>query len=699
MVQGRDFSQTLDEALDRLNAGESIEECLTHYPGVAHELEPLLRAACMVKEQAEIPLPPDMEEWLTVGRCEIETLARQRLSRRAFVFAGEQAPRPLPRRPFAPFFRGLSYHRIPRFAVVALAALMLVFVTSAINTASASSLPGDVLYPWKLTRETVTLALTPDPADRSLLRVEYANHRVTELQALVNGTEGSDPADITRTIDLLGAQISSAIDEANQAGTGPEIHQQLSGVLESADSTLAQAINQTSAQPAPPAVRPSATSDRPAEQTALPQLAAEDEERQALEDASQKIDTLKRELPRLAISSPTVPAGHAGAPTALPPTARVVPPTATLLPSRTPRRDDDAPDVAVPPADTGELENTRPSPTATALATRVPSPTASATTERQEDQFYPPLSMLTSTPTIIPAQPSPTIAATPTNTPAPTRTNTPVPATSTPVPTWTNTPVATVTSVPTLTETSIPTATVTDTPRPTRTNTPRPTWTNTPVPTATETVTPTLTNTPTVTPSVTPSSTATPTPSATPTETPTPTPTPSATPTEEPTLVARSQRVFPLLECIAPNEDGSFRAYFGYENLTEDTVTIPYGSDNNIVPRRYNRLQPEEFPLPNVIDDLPGRTGSYPDGPAFFVDFKDTEEVAWTLDGVTVIATVLEDADAPVIWCEEPIEDGAENDDEVHTSISDPGTPEIDDEEQDDLTPTATPETEPTPED
>jgi hypothetical protein len=40
----KDFNQILDECIDRINQGENLESCLKSYPGIAKELEPLLRA-------------------------------------------------------------------------------------------------------------------------------------------------------------------------------------------------------------------------------------------------------------------------------------------------------------------------------------------------------------------------------------------------------------------------------------------------------------------------------------------------------------------------------------------------------------------------------------------------------------------------------------------------------------------------------
>ncbi|HXZ94372.1 MAG TPA: hypothetical protein VEG28_00465 [Dehalococcoidia bacterium] len=44
-----DFDRTLDECIDRIGRGESLEACLTRYPEHAKQLEPLLRAVIQTK--------------------------------------------------------------------------------------------------------------------------------------------------------------------------------------------------------------------------------------------------------------------------------------------------------------------------------------------------------------------------------------------------------------------------------------------------------------------------------------------------------------------------------------------------------------------------------------------------------------------------------------------------------------------------
>lgn len=44
------FNKILDECIDRINRGESVESCLANYPGYSEQLEPLLRATLQTKK-------------------------------------------------------------------------------------------------------------------------------------------------------------------------------------------------------------------------------------------------------------------------------------------------------------------------------------------------------------------------------------------------------------------------------------------------------------------------------------------------------------------------------------------------------------------------------------------------------------------------------------------------------------------------
>jgi hypothetical protein len=84
------------------------------------------------------------------------------------------------------------------------------------------------------------------------------------------------------------------------------------------------------------------------------------------------------------------------------------------------------------------------------------------------------------------------------------------------------------------------------------------------------------------------------------------------------------QPVRPVLEYVVDNPDGSYTAWFGYDNLNATAVTIPVGNDNKFSPPPQDRGQPTTF--------QPGRQAS-----VFSINFTNGHP-AWKLDGETVAA-------------------------------------------------------------
>ncbi len=185
----------------------------------------------------------------------------------------------------------------------------------------------------------------------------------------------------------------------------------------------------------------------------------------------------------------------------------------------------------------------------------------------------------------------------------------------------------TATSVPpsaTLTSTDEPTFTPTLTWTPTETPVPPPTNTPTILPSDTPIIPPTdtpvnpPTNTPIIPPTDTPITPPIDTPVGPPTDTPIPPP-PTITP------IPPYQNIRPLLRCVENNGDGTFKAYFGYNNRNNYSVSLSVGSNNMFFPAPADRGQPETF--------SPGRRAS-----AFSVNFNEDAGLLWVLDGGAEVA-------------------------------------------------------------
>ena len=72
----KDFNQILDECIDRMNSGQSLEDCLKLYPKFAHELQSHLKAASELQLQSTfVPSQASKargRERLSQARAELE---------------------------------------------------------------------------------------------------------------------------------------------------------------------------------------------------------------------------------------------------------------------------------------------------------------------------------------------------------------------------------------------------------------------------------------------------------------------------------------------------------------------------------------------------------------------------------------------------------------------------------------------------
>jgi hypothetical protein len=536
-----DTSQVLDEALARLRAGATVEECLRAYPDYAAELEPMLQTAVAIQRHTAAALPPSLEQWLAEGRHEIEKIARERYRR----------PEPLKRR-FARQLRdlliGLFGRGAPRFISAALSALVICFMTFyTVDAAAIRSLPGESLYGWKLFAEQTRINLATDPDQRAQLFATSVERRVAELGELAERPD-SDPARISQALDHLTSQVGQALSALPT--TSPAVR----------DSTTAR-IGRLLVR-AETDLRGATPADQPPTDT--------------LQTAAAEVASLIESLP-------------APAPVDV---AAVVParsPTATS--GATPRPGASAPAGAALPSGTipgPELGTPIASPNQPAEA----NPAAPDGSPAPDNSQSP--ALLNSG-----GQPTPSATRTPqpsvTRIPQPSATRIPQPsATRIPQPSATRTPEpsATPTPEPSATPTSEPSATPIPEPSATQTATRQPTQVRQPSPTINAIANPDVPPTNTATPTA----TATPTVTATPIEvdTPTPTATATVTPTSDTTTPIG---VRPILECIIPDAENNehYIAYFGYLNSYADEVEIPIGPSNRFASFPQDRGQPTTF--------------------------------------------------------------------------------------------------------
>ena len=181
----KDIENILDRCLDLLQEGRSVEQCLHLYPEVADDLEPLLRVASDLRG-----LP----------RAE----PRPAALRTALLRAGAALPKreDTQRRHQASGLLRLWRLPAPGAAIRwAAAAAFILVLTLGLGTASARSMPGDLLYPLKLATERVTFALTTSTDRRVELHLSFADSRLEELVRTTQADGRIDPLLLKRLLE------------------------------------------------------------------------------------------------------------------------------------------------------------------------------------------------------------------------------------------------------------------------------------------------------------------------------------------------------------------------------------------------------------------------------------------------------------------------------------------------------------------
>jgi len=153
--------RAFDECLNAVEAGASLENALARYPHLAAELRPMLQAAQAARPTEILRVPKQSEE----------------ASRRRFLVRAQELKQQRTRALawWPPLSLGL------RFAIVLLA---LVFGGWGVTAASASALPGELLYPIKRVIEQAQVSLAVDTL-RPQLEAEFNQRRLAEIQALL----------------------------------------------------------------------------------------------------------------------------------------------------------------------------------------------------------------------------------------------------------------------------------------------------------------------------------------------------------------------------------------------------------------------------------------------------------------------------------------------------------------------------------
>jgi hypothetical protein len=198
------ISDVIDHAIKRLEAGEPLEAVLAAYPLHSAELSSLLAAAGEVSLLRDVPAPAGGEAGLAAFLGEAHALRADRASADS-RWRGTGW--------FAALKRACLLHPLHggRWAQAAFSAMSILFLMFGLLGGTVvladGSLPGDPLYPAKLTGEEVHLALTVQQSSRLEYHLSRMSSRVDELCRLVLAGRPAHEATVLRMNSSLQASL------------------------------------------------------------------------------------------------------------------------------------------------------------------------------------------------------------------------------------------------------------------------------------------------------------------------------------------------------------------------------------------------------------------------------------------------------------------------------------------------------------
>jgi len=175
-MKNSEFENILDECLERLVKGETLEQCLQHYPEQAAQLEPLLQTAQAVRKASAI-LP--RSEFKARARYEFRSALQATVTKRRLPLFGLR----------------------PRWAMALMIIGILLVAGGGAAAAASNSMPDSPLYPVKLATEQVRLTLTPSDMGKARLCATLADRRVAEIIYMANKGNAQQVEVIAQRLD------------------------------------------------------------------------------------------------------------------------------------------------------------------------------------------------------------------------------------------------------------------------------------------------------------------------------------------------------------------------------------------------------------------------------------------------------------------------------------------------------------------
>jgi len=182
----------LDDCLERMLNGESIEDCLQYYPWQATKLEPLLRTSSeLIQKSAAIQPDPDF-------KARVHSQLQGKLYAKR-VKAEKKAS--------VPVWRG-------RWAMAMTSVFVVLLAGVATVAASANALPDESLYGMKLATENAMVTLASSGENEAELHIQFAERRTVEIAEMARQGKSDRIPELTE-------QFTTHLNEVNQVEPRP----------------------------------------------------------------------------------------------------------------------------------------------------------------------------------------------------------------------------------------------------------------------------------------------------------------------------------------------------------------------------------------------------------------------------------------------------------------------------------------------
>lgn len=224
------LAEVIDECLEALRRGDSINDCLSRHPDIADELRPLLIAAAAMSDVA----PTRDDSARSLAQTRFEGAVRHHLATNQRSASGRFSIRD---------WWNTRASRWTRVWAVGFASMALFAILSTgAAFASTDALPDSPLYPVKRVTEHARLAITFSDESRAIYHLELIERRTLELAAVAESGDQARAEELSRDVlkNIEFARVEAGYTEADIAQQ--EATQQTDATAQLSDETAAPSI-------------------------------------------------------------------------------------------------------------------------------------------------------------------------------------------------------------------------------------------------------------------------------------------------------------------------------------------------------------------------------------------------------------------------------------------------------------------------